>query len=216
VRRLRQWRGGKRPSAGMLSNVQRCWPTDDGPTRQRTQMDPPPPRPSLAQSPCPTPQPQVGIGPDARPKRKKPNLVGWAKRLYYQEFSVAPRPGLEPGTYGLTVELTAISMAAKLKIRNAFFLRIRPVVSDRAYPEPWHSVGCFLGAKTRTKSRKSPHFLPTGNRTDMGASAGLGPPRVSGPGQNPGLWVVRVVLEGGGDRGVAIGPRRAQVAPRRG
>jgi len=27
---------------------------------------------------------------------------------------VAPRPGLEPGTYGLTVELTAISMAAKL------------------------------------------------------------------------------------------------------
>jgi hypothetical protein len=49
---------------------------------------------------------------------------------------VAPRPGLEPGTYGLTVELTPISMAAKLKIRNAFFLRIRPIVSDRAYPEP--------------------------------------------------------------------------------
>jgi len=79
---------------------------------------------------------------------------------------VAPRPGLEPGTYGLTVELTPISMAAKLKIRNVFFLRIRPIVSDRAYPEPWRSVGGFLGAKTRTKSRKSPHFAPTGNRTD--------------------------------------------------
>jgi hypothetical protein len=49
---------------------------------------------------------------------------------------VAPRPGLEPGTYGLTVELTPISMAAKLKIRNVFFLRIRPSASDRAYPEP--------------------------------------------------------------------------------
>jgi hypothetical protein len=27
--------------------------------------------------------PQLGIGPDARPKRKKPSREGWAKRLYY-------------------------------------------------------------------------------------------------------------------------------------
>jgi len=37
-----------------------------------------PPSPSLAQPPCPTPptHPQVGIGPDAHPKRKKPNREG--------------------------------------------------------------------------------------------------------------------------------------------
>jgi hypothetical protein len=31
----------------------------------------------------PRPTPQLGIGPVTDPKRKKPNLVGWAKRLYY-------------------------------------------------------------------------------------------------------------------------------------
>jgi len=31
----------------------------------------------------PRPTLQLGIGPDARPKRKKPNREGWAKRLYY-------------------------------------------------------------------------------------------------------------------------------------
>ena len=63
---------------------------------------------------------------------------------------MAPRPGLEPGTYGLTVELTPFSMAAKLKISNGFFLRIRPTVLHRAYPEPLRSVGCSLTVKTRT------------------------------------------------------------------
>ena len=60
---------------------------------------------------------------------------------------MAPRPGLEPGTYGLTVELTAISMAAKLKISNGFSLRIRPIVLHRAYSEPLPSVGCSLGCE---------------------------------------------------------------------
>jgi len=128
---------------------------------------------------------------------------------------VAPRPGLEPGTYGLTVELTPISMAAKLKILNVFFLRIRPIVSDRAYPEPWHSVPCFLGAKTRTKSRKSPHFLPTGNRTGPRGERRTRPRGRPGRAKNPGLWDVRAVPKGGGDHGGAIAPRRAQTAPRR-
>ncbi len=35
------------------------------------------------------------------PATKKPNLVSWAKLL----ILLAPRPGLEPGTYGLTVRL---------------------------------------------------------------------------------------------------------------
>ncbi len=32
-------------------------------------------------------------------KSKKPNFKGWANRMVF----LAPRPGLEPGTYGLTV-----------------------------------------------------------------------------------------------------------------
>ena len=35
---------------------------------------------------------------------------------------LAPRPGLEPGTYGLTVERTACLMARKCKTGNGFLL----------------------------------------------------------------------------------------------
>ena len=35
-------------------------------------------------------------------------------------YLLAPRPGLEPGTYGLTVRDTPISIARKLKICNDF------------------------------------------------------------------------------------------------
>ena len=39
------------------------------------------------------------LNPSQTRKSKKPNFKGWANRMVF----LAPRPGLEPGTYGLTV-----------------------------------------------------------------------------------------------------------------
>jgi uncharacterized protein YjiS (DUF1127 family) len=50
--------------------------------------------------------------------RKMPTTIS---RKGLNLFSIlAPRPGLEPGTYGLTVEVTPVLIASKLKICNEF------------------------------------------------------------------------------------------------
>jgi hypothetical protein len=51
-------------------------------------------------------------------KKKAPTIS--RKGLIRLTF-LAPRPGLEPGTYGLTEQLTQVSMVRKLKICNEFF-----------------------------------------------------------------------------------------------
>jgi hypothetical protein len=61
-------------AAGGWCHQNADWPMCQGDDTNPTQAPP---------VPAPAPTPQLGIGPDARPKRKKPNREGWAKRLYY-------------------------------------------------------------------------------------------------------------------------------------
>ena len=75
----------------MLANQQKCRQNADqsrcpyGPTRMHTHRAEPLHRSRSLDRSSPTPptHPKVGIGPEALPERKKPNLGGWAKRLYY-------------------------------------------------------------------------------------------------------------------------------------
>lgn len=86
------------------------------------------------------------------------------KKLHKQRLSVCIPSGkallvysrwtrwLSYPSTGLTVELTAISMADNLKIPNAFSLHLRPTVSRPVYPEPLPSAFGRLGTKNRTCS----------------------------------------------------------------
>ena len=59
------------------------------------------------------------------PENKKPLHLWDAVAFeinYLEPYALAPRPGLEPGTYGLTVEVTLVCEGRKLKIRNSFRL----------------------------------------------------------------------------------------------
>ena len=54
-------------------------------------------------------------------KCKKPNREGRAKCKNNNRKILAPRPGLEPGAYGLTAGQTHKSLASRLKNCNRFF-----------------------------------------------------------------------------------------------
>jgi len=90
----------------MLANGQRCRQNADlprstttDPARTRTRRPTARPSPSLAQAPCPTPPtpPQLGIGPDARPERKKPNLSAELSACTTMNFLWLPDLGSNQG-----------------------------------------------------------------------------------------------------------------------
>jgi len=59
---------------------------------------------------------------------------------------VAPRPGLEPGTYGLTAQGTPVLMVRKLQIRNEFSPTDAHVF---AIPNRQPNWGCYGGGDGR-------------------------------------------------------------------
>ena len=62
--------------------------------------------------------------PEVPPKSKKPNRDGWAKCKNRNKKVLAPRPGLEPGTYGLTAGQTHKSLVSRLKNCNRFCVHL--------------------------------------------------------------------------------------------
>ena len=67
---------------------------------------------------------------------------------------LAPRPGLEPGTYGLTVERTACLMGRMSKIRNAFFAwPVARFSAPNLCRTSWLGLPIYLGG-SRTGSTK--------------------------------------------------------------
>ncbi len=53
-----------------------------------------------------------------------------------KQILLAPRPGLEPGTYGLTVERCHFLMAPSAKNFNGFLVRASGDLLRRTYAEP--------------------------------------------------------------------------------
>ena len=87
---------------------------------------------------------------------------------------MAPRPGLEPGTYGLTVEATPVFGVCKLKIRNEFSGGFRAAAD---LPNLCRSAMVGVSAsprKTRTGSTSYARWRRTGPERRYGELGGEG------------------------------------------